>query len=264
MIRLLSLGVLLGGLVVTGCTGTVAGQQNPYLTLSETFGITSSTAAQEINAAGGSAVAGLFRLPLTVTIANNHSFADVDTAFIAWVEAGNVRTTEQEDALFHGGYIQLADEVRVGTAFVLPVGTFVYGGEGVGGATTVRLGSPGSSALPNTLTVSLITPDGFLLFSQPPTSCESAAFAFTRDGEPLTAVPVADAESPFGGANRTGGIKTLAQVNLYQCSPLRPGLFLRVGGITDVGNEYLEGATIRFDLNETPDDNGDFAIVTIS
>jgi hypothetical protein len=246
-----------------GCSSAASDTANPYLTLSETFGIASGTEDDVDDSAQGTGVQVPFRLDLEVTLTNAHPDADVDTSFVAWVEIGNVRTTEQEDALFRSGYVQLATEVKLGNAFVLPVGTYVYNGPGVAGLTPVRLGSTENSAISPTQQITLVTPDVFLLYAQPPVSCESAAFVYTRDGEPLTSEPVADPDAPFGGATSSGGVKTLAQVSAYQCAPLRPGLFLRVGGLTDQTNEYLEGGTIEFVFNQQPDDDGNFAIVTI-
>jgi hypothetical protein len=60
-----------------------------------------------------------------------------------------------------------------------------------------------------------------------------------------------------------GGFKTLAQVSLYQCNPLQPGLFLHRSGGQDQPNEYYEGQNVTFDFFAAPDANGDCAIVTI-
>lgn len=257
------LAVVVAGAVLAGCSGAPGSTSNPFLTLSETFGISSGGEDTIDDSAQGAGVLIPFRLELNVTLTNTHPDADLDTAFVAWVEIGSVRTAEQEDALFRSGYVQLKEEVRLGTAFTLPVGTYVYNGPGVAGMTPVRLGATEDSAISPSVQISLVTPDVFLVFSQPPVSCESAAFVFTRDGDPLTAEPVADPDAPFGGATSTGGVKTLAQIDVYQCAPLRPGLFLRVGGLTDNLNEYLEGGTITFAFNPTPDAAGNFAIVTI-
>lgn len=262
-LHLVMLSVVLAVLLVGGCPVDSGGEQNPFVTLAETFGISAGDEDTD-DAAGGIVPEGVFRLPLTVTFTNNHSYAGVNASFVAWVELGSIRSSEQEDALLRGGYVQLTDEVRLGTVFTLPVGTFVYNGPGVAGASPISLGAVGAPQLPPTLQVSLITPDAFLVFSQPPVSCDTVAFTFTRDGEPLTAIPVGDADAPFGGATRNGGLKTLAQVDVYECSPLRPGLFLRVGAQTSAGNEYPENGDVLFEFNEEPNDEGDFGIVTIS
>ncbi len=267
MYRLVILSVLCWGLCMGGCASDLTAQENPFLTLSETFGITSqdqSSTTSSDSGSSGTAAEIAFRQEISLTLQNNHSTADLDTTLVAWVEVASVRSTEQADALYRGGYEQLQQEVSIGSAYVLPVGTFVYGGPGVAGATAVQLGSTSSGSLSSTLDLQMLTPDVLLVFSQPPTSCESVAFTFMRDGEALTAEPVADSVAPFGGATTSGGYKTLAQVDVYECSPLEPGLFLRIGGLTDADNEFLEGAAILFEFNEASTDDGNFAVVTIS
>lgn len=255
--------LLLPLLAVTGCGDSPTSQQNPYLTFTDTFGISSEIGEDDVDAAKGAAADEIFRLPITLTMTNNHPTADLETSFVAWVEIGNVRNMEQEDALLRDGYIQLDQEVRLGSAFVLPVGTYVYDGGGLAGTTGVHLGQAGGAGVPSSQTFGLITPDALVMYGQPPVSCDSVAFVFTRDGEPLTSVT--GGAGLFEGATGSGGVKTLAQVNVYQCSPLRPGLFLRSGGIIEEENEFLEGADILIEFNEFPTVEGaDFAIVTIS
>ena len=101
------------------------------------------------------------------------------------------------------------------------------------------------------------------MFGQPPVSCESVAFAFTRDDDPLTSVPIAGSIGPYGGSNLTGGFKTLAQVDVYDCDPLHPGLFIKLGGGAREVNEFFEGDNVTFDFNPVSDADGNFAIVTI-
>jgi hypothetical protein len=71
-------------------------------------------------------------------------------------------------------------------------------------------------------------------------------------------------EVTTGAVTSVGGHKTLAQIDVYQCEPLRPGLFLRIGGGTKAANEYFEGENVLFEFNEGADANGNFANVTIS
>lgn len=176
---------------------------------------------------------------MTVTFRNNHTTAELRTSFAAWVNSSSIRSAQQQDALLSGGYVQLGHEVRLGTVFTLPVGTFVYGGAGTAGATPIVL-NPGTTTtntegggqvvVPASQAFTLITPDVILAFVQPPVSCDSVAFAFMRNGEPLTAVPVDGPTGPYSGLTGVGGLKTLAQVNVYQCEPLKPGVFLRLSG----------------------------------
>ena len=74
-------------------------------------------------------------------------------------------------------------------------------------------------------------------------------------------------EGEFGaalaGATNAGAAKTLAQVDVYQCNPLRPGLFLRVGGGAAAENEYFEGSTIRFEFRRIHPQAGPAATVSI-
>ncbi|MFH1746283.1 MAG: hypothetical protein ABIG44_04490 [Planctomycetota bacterium] len=245
---------------------------NPFLTLTETFGIPSGTATDEGDGIGqGTAAAAEFRRDITVTFRNNHTGAELECSFVAWVGASSIRSAEQQDALFADGYVQLRRELRLGNAFTLPVGTFVYDGEGTAGATAIRLepaqagggGDAGQGVVPTTESITMITPDVVLAFVQPPVSCESVAFVYTRDGEPLTAVPVGGAVGPYSGSTGQGGFKTLAQVDVYQCEPLRPGLFIKLGGGAREPNEYFEGENITFDFNQFPDADGNFANVTV-
>lgn len=252
-LRLVMLSALLVVLLVGGCPVGSGGEQNPFVTLAETFGISAGDQDTD-DTTGGVVPEGVFRLPLTVTFTNNHSYAGIDASFVAWVELGSIRSSEQEDALLRGGYVQLTEEIRLGTVFTLPVGTFVYNGPGVAGASPISLGAAGAPQFSPTLQVSLITPDVFLLFSQPPVSCDSVAYSLVSDQDVVVTGPVSG----------TGGFKTYAQVDVYECSPLRPGLFLRVGAGTSAGNEYPENGIVLFEFNEAPDADGNYAQVTVS
>lgn len=263
-LRLATLALLAGVFVVAGgCPQGTSTEQNPFLTLAETFGLGSRTTTSSTTTTGNGAtttVAQQFRQKSTFTFKNNHPAASVDFSWVAWVNVGSIRSADQQDALFAGGFIQLGHEERLGTAFVLPVGTFIYNGPGLAGATPVRLGKAGATgAEPDTQTVletdgGLLTPDVFLVFSQPPVSCDSAAFVFLNPQQ----------SGNVGPETSGGGFKTFAQVDAYQCEPLRPGLFLKIGGGSLKMNEFLEGYTVRFDFNQNPDAQGHYALVTIA
>lgn len=272
-LRLIALCCLSLSMLVAGCPSS-SKVVSPFLAYAEEFGF-----VEELDTDGGgtgSSQTPAFREPMTITFRNNHSFADANVSFVAWVGVGSIRSAEQQDALLADGYSQLAEEVYLGTAFALPVGTFVYEGGGTAGASALVLGlrsavggGEGEEAqvpqggLPSEQSFTFITPDAILAFSQPPVSCDSVAFYFSQDGEPLTSVPVAGGVGPFAGATRAGGFKTLAQVDVYQCDPFRPGLFLQLTSGTTDPNEYFEGDEIIFEFNEYPDINGDFANVII-
>ena len=264
--------VVLGCGVLTligGCpTATSLFERNPYLTYTEEYGVAGQQQTFEGGGGGGAEAVGVFRREMTVTFRNNNATAELNTTFVAWVSVSSIRSADQQDALLQGGYRQLTRETKLGTAFTLPPGTFVLDGGGTAGATTVFL-HPGqaaagenNAATPTTLSLTIITPDALLAFIQPPVSCESVAFYFSDDGQPLTGVPVADEVDIFGGAYGTGGFKTMAQVDAYQCSPFKPGLFLRASGGRQP-DEYFEGENVTFDFNPTGDADGNFAIVTI-
>jgi hypothetical protein len=259
-------------MLVCGCT-TSGRQLNPYLTLTEFLGVTAVSPTDDqqtqLSTGQGTLTGPTFRRPLDLTLRNFHPTAELNVAFAAWVNINSIRSAEQQDALLADGYVQLRREVRLGSVFTLPVGTFVRNGDGTAGATLVLLPPasaavpPDTAATPSTQTFSLISPDVILVFLYPPVSCDSIAFYYSRNGEPLTAVPTGDPTSPYAGSNREGAFKTLAQVNVYQCDPLKPGLFIKLGGGQKLRNEYFEGENVTFDFNATPDATGNFATVTI-
>jgi len=92
-----------------------------------------------------------------------------------------------------------------------------------------------------------------LMFSQPPVSCDSVAFTFSD--------PVTD-EILGGSSGAGGGFKTLAQVQTYECSPLKPGLFFTSAGGARDPNEFREGEPLTFTFQPLAT-GGDFALVTI-
>ncbi len=264
---------LAGVLVIVGCASV--GGRNPFQTLTDLFGASSTTGQTTTGQTGatGTAAQTTFRKTMTVTFANDQPTAELNVSFVAWVNVSSIRSADQQDALFNSGYIQLTRQVDIGTVFSLPPGTFVYGGPGVAGATDIRLPPAQSTGqtqtggtatiTPQTKVFSFITPDVILAFSQPPISCESVAFYFTLNGDIVSEIPVADPTAPFGGATGTGALKTLAQVDVYQCDPFRPGLFLKLGGGARQPNDFFEGENARFDFFVVPDQNGHAAIVTI-
>lgn len=268
MRRLQSLSCLVFLVLVCGCPSATQ-ESSPFLTFMEEFGVLGTTEEPETGAGQGLGLEVPFRRDVTVTFRNNHPQAELNVLLLAWVKVSSIRSADQQDALFRGGYLQLSRETRLGSVFTLPVGTFVYGGSGTAGATAIVLGPAegdggGAGAVPTSKAITLITPDVVLAFAQPPVSCDSVAFFFTQNGEPLTSAhPFPDPEAPYSGSTREGGYKTLAQVDLYQCDPLRPGLFLSQGGAAQQSNEYLEGEDIAFDFNAVPDPDGNFCIVTI-
>jgi hypothetical protein len=275
MSRMQARSVWLGSLVVlvlsVGCAGT-SSEINPFITLTDALGVTSTGTTDETGSGQGLLAQAPFRREMTVTFKNNHPDAELRTSLVAWVSPSSLRSAQQQDALFADGYVQLSSEVRLGTAFTLPVGTFVYNGGGTAGAksivltpaqTTTAAQGGAQTTTPTTQAYTFITPDAVVVLLEPPVSCDSVAFAYTVNGQPLTSVGVAGAVGPYSGATGQGGFKTLAQVNVYQCEPLKPGLFIRLSGARQP-DEFLEGDNITFDFNQNPDANGNFGIVTIA
>jgi hypothetical protein len=267
VMRLIVPGVLVGLLLWPGlaCQTSSGSERNPFTTLVEVFGASSSTEDEDQTGAPAGAAADTgFRETMTVTFANDNAEAELNVSFAAWVSVSSIRTAEQQDALLAGGYVQLTSEVQLGTAFALPPGTFVYSGPGVAGATPVRLlaAQEDGDGQPAVATFDIITPDVILAFSQPPVSCDSVAFFYTVDGE-IPRTPVGGGMDEFGSATGSGPLKTLAQIDVYECEPFQPGVFLRLGGGARMPNEFFEGDDVRFDFFAGPDQNGDFANVTI-
>lgn len=244
-----------------GCPGSDV--RNPYLTYIEEYvGSTGGATGDTGSGSAGSSAAGTFRDDVSLTFRNNHADAILDTSFVAWVNVNSLRSAEQQEALLAGGYVQLVSELQLGSVFTLPVGTFVYGGSGFAGATPVRLGAGASdgtdnqaATTPTSVVFNIITPDAILIFSQPPVSCDGVAFSYldTQTGEVLPGI-----------STQSGGYKTYAQVNVYECDPFRPGLFFNQVGGQFKPNEYDEGTAITIDFNAGPAANGAFAIVAIN
>ncbi len=266
----------LAGLGVTLAACSLdAVERNPFLGYTEEYGVAGQQQRSDEGAASGTGTQIQFRRDMTITLRNNSAEADVNTTLVAWVNVSSIRSAQQQDALLRGGYVQLTREVRLGAAHTLPIGTLVYEGGGTAGASSVLLrratttggtgGEPGQQqgqVTPISTSMTLVTPDAILLFSEPPVSCESVAFYFTgEDGRVLTAEPAGDAEAPFAGATGRGGLKTLAQVDVYECQPLRPGLFFSFGGARKP-NEYYEGENVTVDFYLVPQE-GYCGVVTV-
>jgi hypothetical protein len=266
-------------LLVSGACGslTTTTQRNPYLGYTEEFGVAAQTAAIETGPASGAGAAEQFRRSLTISLRNNHPSAELNASLVVWVNVGSLRSAEQHDALLTAGFKQLTAEVDIGASLVLPVGTYVLNGGGTAGATTVFLApaqattgqGAGAAVTPTTLSITIPTPDGALVFNQPPTSCESVAFYYSLNGAPLPAHVFTnpnetggDSVRPYAGSTGTGAYKTMAQVNVYQCQPLRPGVFFTQIGAERKSNEFLEGENIAFDFNENANTEGAFCIVS--
>lgn len=264
---------LILGLLAVGCVQSAAGDgKNAFLTFTENFGNSGSSDSNQSGAGPqGPNTPGQFRRTMQVTIANQDVQADLNISMAAWILPGSVRSADQQDTLITGGYVQLSSEVRLGSAFVLPPGTLVYNGPGLAGATNVLVpASRGADAntpatAPNTRQFEFITPDVVLFFQAPPTSCESPAFLFTQDGLLLDDRPAGSGAPSFAStpANERLGIKTLAQIDAYQCSPFRPGLFLKVGGGAKKANEFFEGEAVRINCSRFATRAGIAATVTI-
>lgn len=258
---------LLVPVLISGCAGlTSADERNPYFTATETYG-TSLLGGDDDDddTSAGSEAEVEFRETMTLTLANLHATAELNTSFVAWVSPSSIRSGEQQDELLADGYYQLDEEVELGTAFTLVPGTFVYGGEGLAGATTVRLDETGDedSETAVELDFTMIVPDAILVYSQPPVSCDTVAFYFTVDGDPLTSEGLSAVGDLYAGAATSeGGLKTLAQIDAYECDPFEPGLFLRTSGGSLLENEFYEGQDIRIEFSSTPDDDGHCAWVT--
>lgn len=253
--RLASLAALA---MLASCTNQlVESPRDPFVTYLEQFGQTASSADSGTSGGTSGSESTLssptFRRELTVTLNNTHPTANLETYFIAWVALGSVQNGDQQDTLLASGYVQLTRTLQIGPVYTLPPGTFVFNGRRTTTAARVRLAPAGSSTNASpTLELTMPTPDVVLVYSAPPASCDSTAFTFDVNG-------VIDT-SPSTG---TGGYKTLAQIDVYQCDPLRPGLFYQAQGGDRADNQFREGSPITFTFSETATADGAFATVTI-
>jgi hypothetical protein len=243
-------------------------QRNPFLTVSEEFGASSSGSdGTGGSGGGGSAATGAFRRSMTLTLENTNPDAELNVSVAAWVNTGSIRSAEQQDSLIANGYVQLTSTVHIGTVYTLPPGTFVLNGPSQAGATMHTLARAPAAGQTTELAIPLMTPDVLLLFLMPPTSCDTPAFTFTVEGFPVdTDPPVVDGVMQgidgIAGSYNDYGVKTLAQFNAYQCSPLKPGLFLKVGGGAQAPNEFFEGDNVRSTFFLFPDADGNTALIT--
>lgn len=219
-------------IVCAGCTGSAV--TNPFLTAAEAFGNASNSTGNSGSGSGGGSTSttARFRDTMTLTLANaaNDANAELNTTLLAWVNASSVRSGDQQEALLNGEFVRLTSDLKVGSALTLPVGTWVYSAGRAAGTYTVKIAAGGSDA------IDLITPDGVLLYSQPPDSCDSVAFYFTVNGFLLDQIPGPEGTTGvFLNATTSAPRKTLAQVDAYECTPrFRPGLYLRqLGSVVD-------------------------------
>lgn len=260
-------------LTLTACDA-LSVERNAFLGYAEEYGLASGAPPVQEGAAGGSGAQDVFRQSLTVRFANLHAGAILDTSFVAWIDVSSVRSASQQDALLRSGYVQLTREVRLGSVYTLPVGTFVYNGPGTAGATPITLGpatggedadddgdddedaSPEAAGVgtPTEVSFTLVTPDVLLVFKQPPVSCDSVAFTYSN---PVTGEVIS------GPNTMLGGYKTLAQIDVYTCSPFAPGLFFSAAGGEQENNEFREGEPITFGFNPGSLADGSFAQVYI-
>jgi len=253
------LATLASAAALSGC-GLLfdAGQINPFNDYTEAYGATDDSNRPPPPGSGGGSATQDFRDTVTLTLQNVDGEAELNVSLAAWVEPSSIRTAEQADALISAGYVQLGREEKIGDAYVLAPGTFVFNGPGLAGTTPLVV-QPGDGEVAGELVLSLLTPDVLLLYSAPPTSCESPGFIFTIDGFPLGDIPNNTQGSPPATADSGGtealGIKTLAMFDAYECDPLRPGLFFKSGGGAKQPNEYFEGENITVTFSRLTVDN---------
>jgi hypothetical protein len=256
----LSALVISAAALLGGCP-TFSGERNPFVPFVEQFGLGQNQTDDTTGGSGtGTSSTETFRSDITLTLVNHHPAGDLNTSVLAWVNVSSIRSADQQDALLRDGYVQLTRSVQIGSIATLQPGTFVFNGTGFAGAIPILVDADeGGTGVAETL--SFTVPDTILVFSQPPVSCDSVAFFFTDDDGDLVAGSTIDVEGSFAGATLDGPQKTLAQVDVYQCDPLRPGLFLKAGGGARQPNEFFEGENIQIDFFEVPDADGNAAIV---
>jgi hypothetical protein len=269
--------LLLVTFTLGGCPGSGADVRNPFMTATEEYGKTLSGDTGDNGGSTGQQATAEFRRKMTVTLSNSHPLAELNVSMAAWVYPSSIRSAAQQDELLANGFYRLDEELRLGSVFTLVPGTFVYGGPGLAGATSMRLGrasevqttdsqnpDQGSSTItPVERAFELVTPDVLLIFSQPPISCDSIAFYYTVDGDPLTSEGLSAVGDIYAGPTSAfGGLKTLAQIDVYECMPFKPGMYFRQGGGAVATNEYYEGQNIRFDFYQAPTGTGEFCTVT--
>lgn len=252
--------MLLGafGMGLAGCTGTLSSAsspRDPFVTYLEQFGAATASSTNTTTSSGSGATtlnSALFRRNLTVSLVNSNPERSLETLFLAWVELGSVRSGEQQDELLRAGYVQLSRTLEIGVTYSLPPGTFIFNGQRTADPSRIRLVKAGATAGGvDNVQYELPTPDVILVYSAPPESCDSVAFTYDDNG--LIDV---------GPSTGRGGYKTLAQIDVYQCDPLQPGLFYQAQGGARQPNQYLEGSPITFTFLQNAV-NGAFATVQI-
>lgn len=271
MKRIVLLTVAVAVWTLAGCPGTQdSGQVNPFLTLTERGFF--STDTSDITTPGGGTgddAEAVFRQDMQVQFVNLSTRYDLSFRYVAWVLPSSVSTTDEEEALINGNYVRLDQQLQLGSVFTLPEGTYIYNGPGFAGATRVLVPASIAAATDpddtdqdvtatlNEVVIRLITPDALLIFDDPPVGCDSIAFEYSEDGRVVTDDPlIGGSTGVYEGATLGGGYKTLAQVDVYQCSPFRPGMFLRIGGGAPAANEFFEGQDLAFGFSAIPDDDG--------
>lgn len=263
-------GFVGAALLAVGCSPTNA-TTDPFVAFTDQFG---RNTAQD-NSSGGGGTSGVnqsikFRQLLTLTLNNNDPNYALQLRLAAWVLPSAFTNADQQDELLRFGFVQLTAPVQIGSAYTLPVGTFVYAGTsiatganssdlvfnggGQAGAMEITIGqgtATGTTLTPHSISLQLPTPDVLLVFMAPPTSCDSPAFVFVDEGTTADISHFGGGYSAYPTPNRDGPIKTLQQVDVYECDPLKPGLFFRKGGVRNT-NQFSEGDTVQFDFYRVP------------
>lgn len=287
-----------GGLLVglnTGCPG--GDTINPFLTLVEQQFIpfTEDEVDPDETLLGGAldGVAGgggittvdtRFREAMTITFNNNSARGDLEFNLLAWVDATSIQDDEDRDALYNSNYVELTEEIRLGTAFILAPGTFVYNGGGTNGNLRFRIprgtdsdtegasnqqgeetdfsgedatqnvGEDGGTIEsvggvadePVQRQLTLASPDRILIYLDAPDSCDSTAFVFLDQGDPVRSFQ--GGVGFWGGSNRDGPFKPLQAAEYVSCDPLTPALILKTGAGARQGNEFFEGEDVTLDF----------------
>ena len=242
---------------------------NAFLTLAEEFGAESSPTAitEPTDTTGGSAGSGtsadaFFRQEMSLTLQNNDTTADLNVSLAAWILPSSLISTAQEDLLINAGFVPTTRLTAIGT-LEIPVGAFVRNGGGFAGTENLSIAPMQAEQF------TIVTPDVLLIYNDLPRSCESVAFEYQIGGEPVPSRLIVPGDSIGGetnnsslGATNSGGRKTLAQIDAYQCTPFMPGLYFRPGGGARSNNEFFEGQGVRVDFNLNVQDNGQAAFVT--
>lgn len=260
VVKQLAVTLVAGVAGIAGC-GLSSAPADPFSIYTDQFGRNLvSNNNQSSSGGSGSSATTTFRQTMTLTLANHDGLYELNSMFAAWVLPNSFTSAEQQDQLLTAGYVQLTSEAKIGSVYTLPAGTFVFNGAGNAGSTnftiphgTAASSDPASAVTAASIQFSFPSPDVLLVYLAPPTSCDSPAFVFTESGS------VADVfhygAEIYGGSIATidGPTKTLSQIDAYQCSPFKPGLFLRKGGGSRADNEFFEGNGVTFDFFRVAD-----------